>query len=1238
MKRLSFGFAIVICGMSAAPVWGQSAIVPDSTLGASNSTIQETTIRGLPSTLIQGGSSQGANLFHSFLRFNIPVGRGAYFANPDGIKNIFSRVTGAEGSEIFGRLGVLGDANLFLMNPNGILFGQTGSLDVNGSFVATTANAIQFGDRGSFDTANPPNSVLTIDPSAFLFTQVQAGAQIAASGGVLRVPSSQSLVLLGGDISLDREILSALGGQIELGGLIASGKVAISQEGKAITLSFPENLTRGNVTLQNQSIATVRTAKNSGNLAINARDVNILGNSQILAGTLQEQESFDHKAGNITVNATDNVNIRARSVIRNDVYNTQSGNAGDLNITARSLSLSDNSYLSSSTFGKGSAGNITIQTRENISLENQSLIFSRVGTNAIGQAGNIILDTSTLDLNNSSQLSAATFGEGDAGNILINARDRVLVRNGNSLNQSGIFSTVEENAIGAGGDIKITTRSLEMTRGGLITAGISGEGNGGDITINARDRIVLQGGIALSNGGFIPTAINNDARQGSIGEAGDINVETGALQLLNGAGLSSSTGGQGAAGRVILNVRDRASLNRSFIVSQVSSQNQESTERGGINIFAGTLELKDSRISTRTLSKGNAGNIILKIDNQATLDNSLIFSSIDTDAIGQSGDIWISAKGLELSNSSQLSSATFGKGSAGNIEIEVRDQITIKDQKPFGLLLNGIFSTVEKDAAGQGGDIRITTGSLDLKNGGQITASNAGTGDAGDVVINARDRITSTTGFRTATASNGTSFSFVFFNSISSRVGENGRGNAGDLKLSTSTLELFNETQLLSDTSGIGNAGNIVINTSDRVLFDSSFAKTRVSSKNAVGQGGDIYISTPLLELRNGAQIDASTFGQGDAGNITIEGTRSVLVAGAAENRFDGGYASAIFSTTGDTDRIGTGVGGNINIKSPLLIVGAGGIIDARTFNDKRGGNINLDLGTLEIVNGGQIFTTSARSGSAGTITINASEAATIAGIDSTYFKRVEQFGAGRVGSTSEKSSLSVFSSATGSAGNIILNAPRITIRDQAIISAESQATDGGNVTLSTDWLLLRRQGSISATAGLAAGAGNGGNININAQFIVAIPKENSDIIANAFQGSGGKIVINSQGIFGLESRTKPTALSDITASSNLGVTGTIAINAPDNGALQNGLAQLIQNSIDTNTLLANSCIVRDRTTGAFFIKGSSGLPIRPGDLALAPFPTGTIQPTERSNSEIVEPQGIYQLADGRYIMSRECQ
>jgi filamentous hemagglutinin family protein len=117
-------------------------IVPDNTLGAESSVVTPDVINGIPSDRIDGGATREANLFHSFSQFNVGAGRGAYFTNPAGILNILTRVTGANRSSILGRLGVLGDANLFLINPNGIVFGQDASLDVQGSFLATTANAV----------------------------------------------------------------------------------------------------------------------------------------------------------------------------------------------------------------------------------------------------------------------------------------------------------------------------------------------------------------------------------------------------------------------------------------------------------------------------------------------------------------------------------------------------------------------------------------------------------------------------------------------------------------------------------------------------------------------------------------------------------------------------------------------------------------------------------------------------------------------------------------------------------------------------------------------------------------------------------------------------------------------------------------------------------------------------------------------------------------------------------------
>jgi filamentous hemagglutinin family protein len=155
-----------------------SNIKPDSTLGAEASQIlQNQNFRGLPIEEIRGGATRGINLFHSFLEFNVSEGRGAYFFSPSAdILNIFARVTGANRSEILGTLGTFGNSqpNLFLINPNGIIFGKNASLDVQGSFMGTTANGVQFGSQGNFSATNPqPVPLLTINPSALFENQIK---------------------------------------------------------------------------------------------------------------------------------------------------------------------------------------------------------------------------------------------------------------------------------------------------------------------------------------------------------------------------------------------------------------------------------------------------------------------------------------------------------------------------------------------------------------------------------------------------------------------------------------------------------------------------------------------------------------------------------------------------------------------------------------------------------------------------------------------------------------------------------------------------------------------------------------------------------------------------------------------------------------------------------------------------------------------------------------------------------
>lgn len=120
-----------------------SQVIPDRTLGTESSTVNS--IDELRSR-IEGGAIRGENLFHSFSEFSIQEGLEVYFANPEEISNIFSRVTGNNISEIFGTLGVEGTANLFLINPNGIVFGENATVDMGGSFIVTTAERVHFED------------------------------------------------------------------------------------------------------------------------------------------------------------------------------------------------------------------------------------------------------------------------------------------------------------------------------------------------------------------------------------------------------------------------------------------------------------------------------------------------------------------------------------------------------------------------------------------------------------------------------------------------------------------------------------------------------------------------------------------------------------------------------------------------------------------------------------------------------------------------------------------------------------------------------------------------------------------------------------------------------------------------------------------------------------------------------------------------------------------------------------
>ena len=354
----------------------QAQIVPDSTLPVNSQVIPSGNVLN-----IEGGTRAGNNVFHSFQEFSVPTGIGAFFNNTVDVRNIFSRVTGKSVSNIDGLIRANGTANLFLLNPNGIIFGPNARLNIGGSFLASTANSFKFGDGIEFSATNPKGTpLLSINvPIGLQYgknpgeIRVQGKGQEFGLGGTsqsydsslnpLEVKQGNNLTIVGGNVIIDGGILQAPGGRVDLGGIAVEGTVGINADG---SLSFPEGVARADVSIINQAGINV-LASGGGSIEINARNINILEKS-LLSGGIGANLESNRPAGNITLNATEAIGVNS-SRIENRVSQNAYGNSGNIEITAKSVSVTGGAYLDASTDGQGDAGSIKITASDVVSFD-----------------------------------------------------------------------------------------------------------------------------------------------------------------------------------------------------------------------------------------------------------------------------------------------------------------------------------------------------------------------------------------------------------------------------------------------------------------------------------------------------------------------------------------------------------------------------------------------------------------------------------------------------------------------------------------------------------------------------------------------------------------------------------------------------------------------------------------------------------------------------------------------------
>jgi filamentous hemagglutinin family protein len=732
--------------IAASRDYALAQITPDGTLGAESSVVNQAP--GSTADEISGGATRGANLFHSFEQFSVLNGREAHFNNAADIQNIISRVTGGSVSSIEGLLRAEGTANLFLLNPNGIIFGPNASLNIGGSFVGSTANAIQFAEQGFFSASAPDAPpLLSVNPSAFLFNQITAASienRSRAYAGRdpsdsfntfgLRVPDGRSLLLVGGDLKADGGGIVAFGGRVDLAAVAGLGTVGLNLDDKNLSLSVPDSVPRANVSLTNEA-GFIVAAGGGGNIAITAKNIDILSESGLFAGMLSNLGSEDAQAGDITLNATGAVSLDNSSDILNSVFSAAVGNSGNINITAGSLFVKNAARIRSQTSGRGNAGNITIVARDTVSFDGRdstdrfpSAAFASVEPGAVGDGGNINITTGSLSITNRAQLLSNTESIGNAGSIFVEARDQV------SLSNSIIISEVSvEGGVGNGGDISIKTGSLLLRDGSSLLADAENRGNAGNITIEARDAVILEGiGPAAQSrssivGFIVPSQITATVESQAVGNGGNINISAGSLSVTDEGFISANTFGKGDAGSIIVTTGNLSATNG----ARISARTSGSGNARNLTIAAERLSIRDgAQVSVSTSGTGNAGNLtvvdadlveIVGTDAEGTA--SGLFAQANSGASGIGGNLTIETRQLNVRDKAQVAVSSEGTGSAGKLEV-VADSIRLEN-----------LALLSSETTAEEGNIFLRSEDLVLRRGSSITTNAIGTATGGNITI-----------------------------------------------------------------------------------------------------------------------------------------------------------------------------------------------------------------------------------------------------------------------------------------------------------------------------------------------------------------------------------------------------------------------------------------------------------------------------------------------------------------------
>ena len=687
-------------------------IVPDATLRVNSIVTQQGN-----AIAIEGGTQAGGNLFHSFREFSVPTGSEALFNNRLDVQNIFSRVTGGSISNIDGLIRANGTANLFLLNPNGIIFGPNARLNIGGSFLASTATRLNFADGTFFSAAaDQTQPLLTISVPIGLQYGANPGRILVQGNGQgirstselidttigLRVQPNQTLALVGGDVALEGGTLKTAGGRIELGSVAGTGLVSLTSTDKGFALNYDSVPNFGDIQLSQQATADA-SGEGGGDIQVRGRRVILKDGSPIEASTLGAKPG-----GTLSVNAQESVEMVGMSAngqfvsgLFALVYPGSSGAGGNITVETKRLTiLPGAARIDTSTFGQGASGTLRVTASESVEVIGRSAdlnfasgIFNSVQPEATGAGGNLIIETGRLIVRGGAQVLAGAFGEGRGGNLTVTATESVEVSDQIADGVfSGIFTQTE--AAATAGNLTITTPQLTVGNGAAVSASsFGGTGAAGNLMINTA-RLIVRGGaqvtaatqpgglggrltvnasefVEVSGTGFGGSSLLTTSTFGNA-DAGDLSIETGRLIVRDGGLVQAATTGAGSGGTLTVRARELVELSGTSADggerSSLIAVTQGTGDAGDVRIETDRLIIRDTAglsVNSRDSSSGAAGNLIVEASS-ILLDNGSLQALT---AGGDRGNIQVTSNSLQLRRGSRITTNATGEATGGNIAI-----------------------------------------------------------------------------------------------------------------------------------------------------------------------------------------------------------------------------------------------------------------------------------------------------------------------------------------------------------------------------------------------------------------------------------------------------------------------------------------------------------------------------------------------------------------------------------------